>query len=138
VDRLVRRRQRRLCSGAGTIDQKLAWFGTARGRLGYGAGDALFYATGGAAFGDVKESVTAPPVAAAGSFSHTKPGFAAGGGIENRLDLFSLLGPSWTTRTEYLYLGLGSVSDTVGTGGGNAFTSNIHEHVWRTVVSYQF
>jgi len=126
-----------LCSGAGatTIDQKLSWFGTVRGRLGYAVGPALFYATGGAAFGEVKESITQPATGNA-SFSHSKSGFAVGGGIENKLDLFGLLGPNWTTRTEYLYIDLGSVSDTF--GATQTLTSNLHEHVWRTVVSYKF
>jgi outer membrane immunogenic protein len=115
------------------IDQKLSWFGTARGRLGYGVGNALFYATGGAAFGEVKTSIAQGGTA--GSFSHTKSGFAVGGGIENKLDLFGLLGPAWTTRTEYLYLDLGSVNDQL---AGQTLTSNIHEHIWRTVVSYKF
>src|SRR5262249_44743367 len=121
-----------LVDGA-AIDQKLSWFGTVRGRLGYGVGEALFYATGGAAFGEVKESIMQP--AAAGSFSHSKSGFAVGGGIENRLDVFGLLGPNWTTRTEYLFVDLGSVTDTL---GAQTLTSGIHEHVWRTVVSYRF
>jgi outer membrane immunogenic protein len=126
-----------LCSGVGatTIDQKLSWFGTARGRLGYAVGPALFYATGGAAFGEVKESIAQPATGNA-SFSHSKSGFAVGGGIENKLDLFGLLGPNWTTRTEYLYIDLGSINDTF--GAAQTLTSNLHEHVWRTVVSYKF
>jgi len=126
-----------LCSdgGATTIDQKLSWFGTVRGRLGYAVGPALFYATGGGAFGEVKESITQPATGSA-SFSHSKSGFAVGGGIENKLDLFGLLGQNWTTRTEYLYIDLGSVNDTF--GAAQTLTSNLHEHVWRTVVSYKF
>jgi outer membrane immunogenic protein len=120
--------------GDGTsIDQKLSWFGTARGRLGYGVGEALFYGTAGAAFGEVQDSVT--QAAAGGSFSHSKSGFAVGGGIENRLDFFGLLGPNWSTRTEYLVLDLGSVNDNL---AGQTLNSNIQEHVWRTVVSYKF
>ncbi len=117
-----------------TIDQKLNWFSTVRGRLGYGVGEALFYATAGGAFGEVKDSISGV------SFSHSKSGFAVGGGIENRLDLFGLLGPNWSTRTEYLFLDLGSVSDTVVPVGAPAQTlnSNIREHIWRTVVSYKF
>jgi outer membrane immunogenic protein len=131
-----------VCSGAGatTVDQKLSWFGTVRGRLGYAVGPALFYATGGGAFGEVKESVT-QAAAGSASFSHSQSGFAVGGGIENRLDLFGLLGPNWTTRTEYLYVDLGSVRDTFANPAGGAaqtLTSNLHEHVWRTVVSYKF
>jgi outer membrane immunogenic protein len=117
-----------------TINQKLSRLGTVRGRLGYGVGDALFYATGGAAFGEVKESI------GAASFSHSKSGFVVGGGIENKLDFFGLLSSNWTTRTEYLFADLGSVSDTFGAVGtpGQTLTSNIHEHIWRTVISYRF
>jgi outer membrane immunogenic protein len=132
-----------LCTGAGatTIDQKLSWFGTVRGRFGYAIGPALFYATGGAAYGEVKESITQP--AAGSSFSHSKSGFAVGGGIENKLDFFGLLGPNWTTRTEYLYVDLGSIRDTfsnpaVPGGAVQTLAGNLHEHVWRTVVSYKF
>jgi outer membrane immunogenic protein len=133
-------------TAATTIDQKLSWFGTVRGRLGYTVGPALFYATGGAAYGSVKESMTetapgGPPVGV--SASHSKSGFAVGGGIENKLDLFGLLGPNWSTRTEYLYVDLGSVTDTlvnpaVLAGTPQTLTSNVHEHIWRTVVSYKF
>jgi outer membrane immunogenic protein len=136
-----------ICNGAGatTIDQTLSWFGTVRGRLGYAVGPALFYATGGAAYGQVKESLTqtsAGPIVGA-SFSHSQSGFAVGGGIESKFDIFGLLGPNWTARTEYLYVDLGSVSDTfvnpaVAGSAAQTLTSNIHEHVWRTVVSYKF
>jgi outer membrane immunogenic protein len=132
-----------LCGAdATTIDQKLSWFSTVRGRLGYALGPALFYGTAGGAFGEVKENI-AQPQAASASFSHSQSGFAVGGGIENKLEFFGLLGPNWTTRTEYLYLGLGSVSDTftnpaVAGGTAQTLTSNLHEHVWRTVVSYKF
>jgi outer membrane immunogenic protein len=127
------------------IDQKLSSFGTLRGRLGYAVGPALFYATAGLAYGDVKESITqfAPGVAtAAASFTHSKTGFAAGGGIENKLDFFGMLGPNWTTRTEYLYVDLGSVQDPfvnpAFAASSQSLTSNVHEHIWRTVVSYKF
>jgi outer membrane immunogenic protein len=118
------------------IDQKLSWFSTVRGRLGYAVGPALFYATAGGAFAEVKENIAQP--GAGSAFSHSQSGFAAGGGIENKLDFFGLLGPRWTTRTEYLYLGLGSISDTVVGSAPQTLTSNLHEHVWRTVVSYKF
>jgi outer membrane immunogenic protein len=128
-----------------TINQTEPWYGTVRGRLGYAAGPALFYATAGLAVGEVKETINQPTLGfptIAGSFSHSRPsGFAVGGGIENKLDIFGWLGPNWTTRTEYLYVDLGSVSDTIvnpALGGAQTLTSNLHEHVWRTVVSYKF
>jgi outer membrane immunogenic protein len=132
-------------AGATTIDQRLSWFGTARGRLGYGVGAALFYVTGGGAYGNVTESFTqtAGTATIGPSFSHSKSGFTLGGGIETKLDFFGLLGPNWTTRTEYLYMDLGSVRDAfanpaVAGGATQTLTSNLHEHVWRTVVSYKF
>ena len=133
-----------VCSAgiATTVDQKLSWFGTFRARLGYAVGPALFYATGGAAYGQVKETITQNAPTASASFSHNKSGFAVGGGVENKLDLFGLLGPNWTTRTEYLYLDLGSISDSFVNPGltpvAQTLNSNLHEHVWRTVVSYKF
>jgi outer membrane immunogenic protein len=135
-----------ICSAtiATSIDQTQSYFGTVRGRLGYAIGPALFYATGGAAYGNVKESFTqiaAVAPTATASFSHSKSGFAVGGGIENKLDLFGMLGPNWTTRTEYLYVDLGSISDTfispVATASPQVLTSSLHEHIWRTVVSYK-
>jgi outer membrane immunogenic protein len=115
------------------INQKLSWFGTARGRFGYGVGNALFYTTGGFAFGEIKDSIVTPAVSS--SFSHTKSGFAVGGGIENKLDFFGLLDQNWTTRTDYLFVDLGSVNDTL---AGQTLNSSIRDHVWRTVVSYKF
>lgn len=37
--------------------QEVSWFATVRGRLGYASGPALFYVTGGAAFGEIKTTV---------------------------------------------------------------------------------
>ena len=58
------------------------WFGTLRGRAGFTAGPALFYATGGLAYGGVRTSVTNvfTPVTSgnfAGSDSSTRVGWAA-------------------------------------------------------------
>jgi len=36
-----------------SVESRLDWFGTLRGRLGYVAGPVLFYATGGLAYGEV-------------------------------------------------------------------------------------
>ena len=121
-----------LANGA-TADQKLTWFSTARGRFGYAAGEALFYGTAGGAWGGVQENLTQG--GAASSFSHTRSGLAVGAGIENRLDFFGLLSPNWATRTEYLFLDLGSVNDTF---AAQTLHSTVQEHIWRTVISYKF
>lgn len=89
---------------------KVEWFGTLRARLGYGWDRALLYATGGAAFGQVKShgsisvSNGAGPIApltAAFSASDTQWGWTAGAGLEYAL------APQWTFKTEYLYIDLG-------------------------------
>ena len=93
----------------GVVQQKLPWFGTARARLGIVAGETLFYATGGLAYGNVQMTVTQDaglPFAATASVNQTRLGGAVGGGIE------AALGRNWTGKLEYLYLDLGSQSAT--------------------------
>jgi outer membrane immunogenic protein len=125
-----------------SVEQKLTWLGTVRGRLGYGVGPALFFATGGLAYGEVTTNINGTIFGfAPGSFSfnHTKTGWTAGGGIERKADFFGLLGPNWTVRTEYLYVDLGSVSDSYTYGGEtHAIRSSLHDHIWRSALTYKF
>lgn len=103
-----------------TISSNIAsnWLATARGRLGFVAGNWLFFGTGGAAFSDLKASwgfsdtcgtnitcngPNAPNVAEAASAS-VRAGWTVGGGIENRLF------DRWSWKLEYLYVNFGSVS----------------------------
>ena len=142
-----------LCSVAlaETLTQRIAWFGTVRARAGWTNGPALFYATGGLAYGRITTDVgffripCAPfcgpagvnPTLASGSFSDDKAGWVAGGGIETRL------GGHWTGKVEYLYLDLGTVSGgTVGVAGvqgGNTYgySSRVRDHIVRAGVNYQ-
>lgn len=88
------------------------WFGTVRGRAGVTAGSALFYATGGLAYGDVKTAVSsvANPTTAGnnyGNASDTRVGWAAGGGVEWNF------ASSWTLRGEYLHINLGQSNVTM-------------------------
>lgn len=124
-----------------TFDQKLQWFGTVRGRLGYSLGSTLFYATGGLAYGDVKTRVQ--EVAGGGAidatFSHTKTGYTVGGGVESPFDFLGLFGPNWTSKTEYLYVDLGRTTDTYTVGGADhVLTTRVQEHVFRTGLNYHF
>jgi outer membrane immunogenic protein len=103
-------------------EQKLTNFGTARARAGVVVNDSLWYVTGGGAWGTVKDSyaytstsniATIPGVipafpAGAGNFSHNKAGWTIGGGVETRL------GYNWSLKLEYLYVDLGSYTDTFG------------------------
>jgi outer membrane immunogenic protein len=128
--------------GAAAANQQMPWFGTVRGRLGYSIGPALFYGTGGYAYGQVKDTVNEQTAGAASgfSFTHSNSGWAAGAGIENPFDPFGWFGKNWTTRTEYLYVDLGDVSDTFSNGANvnQTLSSSVHSHIWRTSLIYKF
>jgi outer membrane immunogenic protein len=133
-----------------TDEQSLKWFGTARGRVGWVAPNgSLWYATGGAAWGRVEETLTlsatpgffATGTTAAASFSHDRVGWTAGGGVEvpvwNR----------WSVKAEYLYVDLGKVTDSFTTAIDAAAAPpattqttsssySIHDHIIRIGVNY--
>jgi outer membrane immunogenic protein len=121
-----------------TYDQRLPWFGTARARLGYSAGSTLFYATGGLAYGEVRTNIVyALSSAAAVEFSHTGTGWTVGAGIESPFELFGLFGKNWTAKTEYLYVDLGSSSDSNMLPGEYwKFETHVQEHIFRTGLNY--
>lgn len=102
------------------VEQRLNWFATARARLGWTSDNCLLYVTGGSAWGGIESTTTGssnftngfgpfvtPAFTRAGSFNFTKSGWVIGGGSEVRL-----VGP-WSAKFEYLYMDLGSISDTV-------------------------
>jgi outer membrane immunogenic protein len=131
------------CTGqAMAYDATLPWFGTVRGRLGYSLGSTLFYVTGGYAYGDVKTKITGSfgGTTLVNSLSSTKSGWTAGGGIETPFTLLGMFGPNWTTKTEYLYVDLGSTSDPVFGGAIPPAISTTHvtEHIFRTGLNYHF
>ncbi|XIA62729.1 outer membrane protein [Bradyrhizobium sp. TZ2] len=121
-------------------DASLPWFGTVRGRLGYSVGSTLFYGTGGFAYGNVKtklntQSIVGPVTQ---SFSNTNTGWTAGAGIERPFFL-GILGPNWTSKTEYLYVDLGSTSDSFILGAVPATsTRSVTTHIFRTGLNYHF
>jgi outer membrane immunogenic protein len=80
------------CTASGT------WLASARGRLGWTVRpDLLLYATGGAAFGDVRVNA-APFAGAAGD----QAGWSAGAGFE------WMFAPRWSFKVEYLHYDLGT------------------------------
>lgn len=98
-----------------------SWLGTARGRIGYAFDRFLPFVTGGAAFGDIKNSV-----AGVGDARSTKAGYALGGGIEA-----AIAGP-WTAKVEYLYVDLGRGASLL--GSDTRFNANLV----RAGVNYRF
>jgi len=97
------------------------WFGTLRGRAGYGFNNILVYATLGFAFGGGRAEF------AGISEGKTHLGWAAGGGMEVGLT------SAWSARVEYLFVGLADRPYGL-TGLNNGFESS----VLRLGVSYRF
>jgi outer membrane immunogenic protein len=97
-----------------TADQRLKYFGTVRGRLGYlVTSPLLVYATAGLAYGGVNSSTALSDIfvpgafvftPGAGSVTTTRVGWTVGGGLEY------LLAGNWSLKAEYLYYDLGSTS----------------------------
>ena len=144
-------------------EHKLTNVGTARARAGYLSNPSLlWYVTGGLAWGTVKDNLTFagsanPTIFPAGlqpgpflpgsvGFSTTKVGWTAGAGVETKL------GGGWSAKLEYLFVNLGSVTDTMGitinpafgpaftTGGVATATSTVRamDNIVRVGVNYQF
>jgi outer membrane immunogenic protein len=123
-----------------SAQQKLPWFATFRGRAGYASGPALFYLTGGLAVGEVRTEVqaTIDGVTTAASFDQIKTGWVVGGGIE------AALAGNWTAKAEYLYMDLGSVSQTFLSPSPltptltTSLASDVRDHIFRIGLNYRF
>lgn len=87
-----------------SYDQKMPWFGTVRGRLGYAAGSWMAYVTGGYAYARLETTAlaTAGAITESISSADTRSGWTAGVGVEVALDR------AWSARLEYLHLDFGS------------------------------
>jgi outer membrane immunogenic protein len=142
--------------------QKLTEIATARVRAGVLIHDSLWYLTGGAAWGTVKNNYTftgsanpvifpaalqpGPFLATTGNFSNSKTGWTIGTGVETRL------GGGWSAKLEYLYIDLGNVTDVLPipinpafgaafvNGGGAGMTSTLHvtDNIIRAGLNYTF
>ena len=101
----------------------LPWFGTLRGRAGYLITPTfLVYGTAGFAYGDVQ----------AWSFSNTRTGWTAGGGVE------WLFAPHWSAKAEYLYVDLDSNGATGTYGWNYGYHFHPQLNVVRVGVNYHF
>jgi outer membrane immunogenic protein len=128
---------------------KIDYFGTVRGRIGWVNNNALFYVTGGGAYGRVEQTdatffaLPAPATGGQGSgvSRQNKFGYVVGGGAE------ASLGGNWTGKIEYLYMDFGTIgasSNTVvnlGAGAPLAFTlatdSRVRDNIFRIGVNYR-
>jgi outer membrane immunogenic protein len=123
------------------MTQRLDWFSTIRGRVGYlVTPKVLLYGTGGFAFGQVSSSETIAGAPFGFTANDTRYGWTAGAGIEG------IIAPNWTARLEYLYIDLGTSSGSfltaipanpVGVINSN-FSSHITDNILRVGVNYTF
>jgi outer membrane immunogenic protein len=143
-------------------EQKITNVGTARARAGVDRHGALWYVTGGLAWGTVKENdafagsanTTVFPAAlqpgpflpGAAAFSATRTGWTVGAGVE------TMIAGGWSAKLEYLYVDLGSISDTlpiaINPAFGPAFTtggvasatntSRVRDNIVRLGLNYRF
>jgi outer membrane immunogenic protein len=144
-------------------EQRITDLGTARLRAGAIVRDSVWYLTGGAAWGTVKDqyaltSTANPtifpppafnglgPIAGAGSFSNHRWGWTVGAGVE------TMLWGNWSAKLEYLHVDLGGVNDVTGlvpnaafgpalTGGFNGNTTtqaHITDDLVRVGLNYRF
>jgi outer membrane immunogenic protein len=133
------------------VDEKLRWFGTVRGRLGFVPWDhVMLYVTGGAAFGEVEWNATTTNAVTttlsgttiasttainSATATSTHAGWTVGGGSE------WVLSGGWTGKLEYLFVDLGTIGNTF-TGGGVIPTvveaSHVRDNIIRIGLNYRF
>lgn len=126
-----------VCGSAVSIDNKMPWFATFRGRAGYAFDRLLFYVTGGLAYADLSSKVTMPVGGATvelANWSSTRAAWTAGGGVEFQIS------PSWFARLEYLYIDTGSFRASVAVPGVGTLNPTLHitEQIGRAGVMYRF
>ena len=130
-------------AGTTTLDRKIDWFGTIRGKLGFAIQNWLLYGTGGLAYGHIKEDLTFTPTPptipiGTGSNSQTKAGWTVGGGFEYGVD-------RWSFGVEYLFIDFGRTATAMTFAGYLgaetdmvSFSSRNTVNVVRALVNYHF
>jgi outer membrane immunogenic protein len=119
-----------VCSSVGS---KLNSIGTFRGRIGYAWDRALFYATGGLAYGHVQNTASWDQTPGGTSANDTwRTGWTVGGGLE-----YAFLN-NWTVRAEALYVDLGNSTGSVSTTFGCAFGFKNKYTLGRFGLNYKF
>lgn len=95
--------------------------GSVRGRLGVAVDRALFYATGGAAFGGLSDTYVNTFNGLTDSFHHTRVGYTVGGGVEYAVT------NNWSIRAEYRHTDFGRVTDVLANSTGGGVTARTRE-----------
>lgn len=116
--------------------QKMPWFGTVRGRVGYAADGFLLYATGGYAYGEAKTEgrASAPGVRARFSRTEVQSGWTLGAGIAVGL------AENVSLKLEYDYVDLGSMQGRFALPGlpDIRYDTRLTENIVRVGIDYRF
>ena len=117
---------------------KLPWFGTFRGRIGFTPAERwLVYATGGLAYGEVDtvDSLTMGGTSVTLGTNTIRWGWTVGAGIE------AAIRDGWTAKLEFLYIDFGNVADAlVGIAPITpiATSSHVTDNIVRIGVNYRW
>ena len=109
---------------------RLSALGTIRGRVGWDFGSTLAYVTGGAAFGDLKDSVATPAFSLAVSRNGWATGWTVGGGVEHAF------APHWSAKLEYLFAKFPDA--TISSPRGYSFKFRDSAQTLRAGVNYRY
>jgi outer membrane immunogenic protein len=108
--------------GPDQLSSRYDWLGTMRGRAGVTTGSALFYATGGYAYGRVGHHYTyalgSPANTQHFDISEGRSGWTVGGGAEYALNAH------WSLKAEYLYVHLAASNLDISGLSANFFGPN--------------
>jgi len=111
---------------------RINYFGTIRGRLGWDAGVWMPYVTGGWGYGQFSNSATITGIGSVSS-SNSHSAWVIGGGAE------WMWAPHWSARLEYLYLDTGNITNNYPVLGGTlAITSRVKDNIVRVGANYHF
>lgn len=110
-----------------SVEQRMPWFATLRGRIGYAQDAWMIYFTGGAAWLDYHISASA--LGTSVSSDTTKTAWTVGAGVE------WMFIPRWSAKLEYLYMDGGDTSVTL---LGTTFSGRARDNIIRAGVNYHF
>jgi outer membrane immunogenic protein len=125
-----------------TFSSRLNYLGTVRGRVGFADNRALYYVTGGFAYGETEQHIDmfgpTGNLQFSGDRTRFKEGFAAGAGVEYAIS------NNVTVKGEYLYYDLGRDTLNVGVipgsgGAGTGYNSHFEDsgHIVRVGLNYK-
>jgi outer membrane immunogenic protein len=116
--------------GVATVTDTMGSFGSATVRIGYAAGNVLFYGKGGAAIASNKIGINVLGVTLSDTQTHY--GYTVGGSIEYGLT------PNWSVKGEYLYTNYQSANYFASIPGGPVASGSFYVNSVKLGVNYRF